>query len=221
MNEDNLKLVYKGEILKKGTKILLEGTDGYATGNHFHITANLGEYYGLLKNSNGSWCYTYDKSLLPNEAFYVDTDYTILLNTAGYKFQNLPEEKVVYVGNPVTRNEDVNQIEVIATQLNCRKEPSLDGEFVGFVNKGIYNYTDTKTVDGYTWYNIGIGWIAYNSSWEILYPKQSISSNEEEMTDHTEPTPPEISVDEESKKLNIFQRIIKFITDIISKFFKN
>ena len=221
MNEDNLKLVYKGEILKKGTKILLEGTDGYATGNHFHITANLGGYYGLLKNSNGSWCYTYDKSLLPNEAFYVDTDYTILLNTAGYKFQNLPEEEVVYVGNPVTRNEDVNQIEVIVTQLNCRKEPSLDGEFVGFVNKGIYNYTDTKVVDDYTWYNIGIGWIAYNSSWEILYPKQSISSNEEEMTDHTEPTPPEISVDEESKKLNIFQRIIKFITDIISKIFRN
>ena len=46
MNEDNLKQVKKGQVLKKGSKILLEGTDGLATGNHFHITANIGKYYG-------------------------------------------------------------------------------------------------------------------------------------------------------------------------------
>ena len=50
MNEDNLKQVFKGQLLKKNSRILLEGTDGYATGNHFHITANTGKYYGLLKN---------------------------------------------------------------------------------------------------------------------------------------------------------------------------
>ena len=233
MNEDNLKQVYKGQVLKKGSKILLEGTDGYATGNHFHITANLGKYYGLLKNSNGSWCYTYDKSLLPNEAFYVDTDYTILINTAGYKFQNLPKEEVIYVGNPVARNENVNQIEVIATQLNCRKTPGLQGEFIGFVNKGIYNYTDTRTVDGYTWYNIGIGWIAYHESWEILYPKKEIvvePPKEEETIKPMEPEEPEVenpikpeeSVEEDkSEKLNIFQKIIKFIVDLFSKIFKS
>ncbi len=232
MNEDNLKQVYKGQVLKKGSKILLEGTDGYATGNHFHITANLGKYYGLLKNSNGSWCYTYDKSLLPNEAFYVDTDYTILINTAGYKFQNLPKEELVYIGNPVTRNENVNQIEVVATQLNCRKAPGLNGEFIGFVNKGIYNYTDTKVVDGYTWYHIGIGWIAYHESWEVLYPKKEIVEppKEEETIKPMEPEKPEVenpikpeeSVEEDKpEKLNIFQKIIKFIVDLFSKIFKS
>ena len=233
MNEDNLKQVYKGQVLKKGSKILLEGTDGYATGNHFHITANLGKYYGLLKNSNGSWCYTYDKSLLPNEAFYVDTDYTILINTAGYKFQNLPKEEPVYIGNPVTRNENVNQIEVVATQLNCRKAPGLNGEFIGFVNKGIYNYTDTKIVDGYTWYHIGIGWIAYHESWEVLYPKKEVivqPPKEEKPIDPVEPEEPEAenpikpeeSVEEDkSEKLNIFQKIIKFIVDLFSKIFKS
>ena len=232
MNEDNLKQVYKGQVLKKGSKILLEGTDGYATGNHFHITANLGKYYGLLKNSNGSWCYTYDKSLLPNEAFYVDTDYTILINTAGYKFQNLPKEEPVYIGNPVTRDENVNQIEVVATQLNCRKAPGLNGEFIGFVNKGIYNYTDTKIVDGYTWYHIGIGWIAYHESWEVLYPKKEIVQppKEEEPIDPVEPEKPEVenpikpeeSVEEDKpEKLNIFQKIIKFIVDLFSKIFKS
>ena len=38
----------------------MEGTDGNATGNHFHITANIGKYYGLLQNNNGKWCYTYE-----------------------------------------------------------------------------------------------------------------------------------------------------------------
>ena len=232
MNEDNLKQVYKGQVLKKGSKILLEGTDGYATGNHFHITANLGKYYGLLKNSNGSWCYTYDKSLLPNEAFYVDTDYTILINTAGYKFQNLPKEEPIYIGSPVERNENVNQIEVVASQLNCRKEPGLNGEFIGFVNKGVYNYTDTKVADGYTWYNIGIGWIAYHETWEILYPKKEVvvEPPKEEPIDPMEPEKPEVenpikpeeTVEEDkTEKLNIFQKIMQFIVDLFSKIFKS
>lgn len=90
MNEDNLKQVKKGDILKKGTKILREGTDGNATGNHFHITANLGKYYGLLKNSNGKWCYTYAKSLLPEEAFYLDESYTKIKNSKNRPFKIKP-----------------------------------------------------------------------------------------------------------------------------------
>lgn len=234
MNEDNLKQVYKGQVLKKGSKILLEGTDGYATGNHFHITANLGKYYGLLKNSNGSWCYTYDKSLLPNEAFYVDTDYTILINTAGYKFQNLPKEEPIYIGSPVERNENVNQIEVVASQLNCRKEAGLNGEFIGFVNKGIYNYTDTKTVDGYTWYNIGIGWIAYHESWENLYPKkeeeieQPVEPSKEpdaEQKEESDINSQETSKNEENgqkkgKITDMLKNIIKTVIEWIKKLFK-
>ena len=232
MNEDNLKQISKGQIIKKGSTILLEGKDGIATGNHFHITANLGKYYGLLQNSNGSWCYTYDKSLLPNEAFYADTNYTILINTAGYKFQSLPKEEPVYIGSSVARNENVNQIEVIASQLNCRKTPGLQGEFIGFVNKGIYNYTDTKTVDGYIWYHIGIGWIAYHESWENLYPKKEIVvelPKEEETTESIEPEKTEESTTEQEelveenkeKELNIFQKIMQFIVDLFSKIFKS
>lgn len=94
MNEDNLKQVKKGQILKKGTKILMEGTDGLSTGNHFHITANIGKYHGLLENSNGKWCWVYDKSLLPNEAFYLDKDYTTIKNKNKYSFAEVPKEVV-------------------------------------------------------------------------------------------------------------------------------
>lgn len=93
MNEDNLRQVSEGQILKKGTKILLEGTDGYATGNHFHITANFGKYYGMLRNSNEKYCFTYEKSLIPEEAFYVDSSYTTIKNSNGSKFKEVPKEK--------------------------------------------------------------------------------------------------------------------------------
>lgn len=86
MNQDNFNKVYVGEILKKGTKILMEGTSGQATGNHFHITANIGTYYGFKKNSNGKWVFAYKKSLLPQEAFYVDTTKTKILNSKKYIF---------------------------------------------------------------------------------------------------------------------------------------
>lgn len=91
MNESNLKQVKKGQVLKAGSKVLMEGTDGQATGNHFHITANFGKYYGLLKNNNGKYCFTYEKSLLPNEAFYLDKSYTTVKNARNYVFKEVPK----------------------------------------------------------------------------------------------------------------------------------
>lgn len=90
MNEDNLRQIHVGEVLKKNTKILLEGTDGGATGNHFHVTANIGKYYGFKKNSNGKWCFVYDKSLTPPEAFYIDKGFNKIINTNGYTFKEVP-----------------------------------------------------------------------------------------------------------------------------------
>lgn len=89
MNEDNLRQVHVGQILGKGSKILLEGTDGVATGNHFHVTANIGGYYGFKKNSNNKWCFVYEKSLTPPEAFYIN-DSIDIINANGYKFQEVP-----------------------------------------------------------------------------------------------------------------------------------
>lgn len=86
MDEDNFKKVSVGQILKKGSKILMEGTSGQASGNHFHVTANTGKYYGFKKNTNGKWVFAYQKSLLPNEAFYVDTTKTTVINAKKYTF---------------------------------------------------------------------------------------------------------------------------------------
>ena len=188
MNEDNLRQVHEGQILKAGTRILLEGTDGYATGNHFHITANIGRYYGFLQNSNGKWCFTYEKSLLPNEAFYLDGNWTQVIYAREYAFQPVPVAEPV--GNIVARNENVDQIEVKVPQLYCRTVPNRGGEILGFTKQGIHNYTDKANADGYDWYNIGIGWIAYTSDWCNLYPKKVVEVPKEEPKVE-EPTPVE------------------------------
>lgn len=89
IEREDLRKVKVGQILKKGSKYLLEGKGG-ASAYHFHCTANLGKYYGCKQNSNGKWCFVYDKSLLPDEAFYVDPNFTHILNANGYNFKPVP-----------------------------------------------------------------------------------------------------------------------------------
>lgn len=171
MNEDNLKKVKVGQVIHKGEKILLEGTDGLSTGNHFHCTANIGKYYGFKKNSNGKWCFVYDKSLTPPEAFYVDKKCTNIINSNGYNFKEVPV--MDRVGTPVARNTKVDQIEVKAESLRARKEPGLNGEILGYINVGFYDIEDTEGAkDGYDWYKVQGMWIAYSKEWEVIYPKE-------------------------------------------------
>ena len=212
MNEDNLKEVTVGQILKKGTMILLEGTDGLATGNHFHITANLGKYYGLLKNSNGAWCYTYEKSLTPEEAFYIDTNFNNVINSKSSVFSTLPLDSKL-VGVNVERDRNKNQIYIKIDNLYCRKTPSINGEIIGYIRKGFYNYSEIIENDNYKWYNIGIGFVAYNSSWLDLYPKEVVEEIIEEDIEEKNEIIEE--VDEKQKNgffstiLNVFKKIIE------------
>ena len=176
MNEDNLAQVKKGQVLKKGTMILMEGTDGNCTGNHFHITANLGKYYGLLKNSNGAWCYTYEKSLTPEQAFYVDERFTIIKNTNGSNFKFLPKETINKYGFPVERNELVDQVEILADDVRARSTPRIaDNNILGYMNVGIYNVDKTDVANGYTWYENNDFWFAFSTEWCRYLPKKDLN----------------------------------------------
>ena len=178
MEEETIKQLKVGQIIHKHEKIILEGKDG-ATAYHFHCTANIGKYYGFKKNTNGKWCYVYEKSLLPDEAFYIDK-FNNIINAKGYNFKEAPE--LERVGTPVARNTKIDQIEVLptATSLRARKEPGINGEILGYINVGIYDIEDTEGAkDGYDWYKVQGYWIAYSESWEVIYPRE-------------EPTPEEI-----------------------------
>jgi len=170
INEDDFKKVKVGQIIHKNEKILREGTSGNASGNHLHCTANIGKYYGFIKNSNSTkvkevWVFCYEKSLTPNEAFYVDSSVKIL-DSKGYAFKEVPSQ---YVGTPVERNTKVDQIEVIVDSLRARKEPSLNGAILGYINKGFYDIQDKVNADNYDWYKVQDMWIAYSKNWENIY----------------------------------------------------
>lgn len=91
MEESDIINLKPGDLIKPGERRLLEGMDGQATGNHFHCTVNIGKYYGLLQNSNGKWCYTYEKSLLPDEVFYIDKEKTTIYDANDYNFEEVPK----------------------------------------------------------------------------------------------------------------------------------
>ena len=140
MMEEDLKKVKVGQVLKKGSKVLREGTDGKATGNHFHITSNIGKYYGLLKNSNGVYCFTYTKSLLPQEAFYINPKFTKIKNANGIKFKEVPKQVVTKT--------------VIAKDgLHMREKPSTSAKIIMTLKYGtkVEYLEDAGKHDGYEW----------------------------------------------------------------------
>ena len=86
-----------GKIFKRGEPIFREGKDGWASGNHFHISVGTGNYNGAKdgtgweKNSSGEWVLTpTGKTLKPEEAFYIDPDFTEIEDSAGITFELLP-----------------------------------------------------------------------------------------------------------------------------------
>lgn len=176
MNEETIKQLKVGQIIHKHEKIILEGKDG-ATAYHFHCTANIGKYYGFKKNSNGKWCYVYEKSLLPNEAFYINKNFNNIIDSKGYVFQEVPPMK--QVGTPVARNTKLDQLNVKVPELRARKTPGTSGEVLGYINVGIYDIEDTEGAkDGYDWYKVEEYWIAYKPEWIDLLPKEEPTKEE-------------------------------------------
>lgn len=93
-NDDDLKKIKKGDIFKRGEKICREGTDGNATGNHFHFSAGKGKMTGngWKENSKGKWVLTCSESTAkPEQIFYIDPAFTTIKNAKGLKFKELPK----------------------------------------------------------------------------------------------------------------------------------
>lgn len=83
---------------------------------------------------------------------------------------NSPSKK--YLGVPTIRDESKDQIEIKIDNLRIRDEPN--GNVLGYVNPGIYNFFDIKNSDSYDWYKIDDNmWIAYDSNWGIVYSKKN------------------------------------------------
>ena len=92
-NDDDLSKLKVGQKFTRGQAMFREGTDGNATGNHFHIAVGTGKYGdGWVKNTSGAWVMkTTGTQLKPEQAFYIDESFTSIKNNNGLIFKNIPK----------------------------------------------------------------------------------------------------------------------------------
>ena len=167
-NDDDIKDLYVGKTFKRGEIICHEGTDG-ADANHIHIVCGKGYSDTWVENSNHKWVIKGDCKK-PEEVFFVDTNFTHILNSGGISWEDL--KPIDIIGTPVERNTKVDQVEVLIDNLRLRESYSTNSKIIGYIRKGIYNVLDKKDNDGYTWFKVENYWIATNYGWTNYYPKE-------------------------------------------------
>jgi hypothetical protein len=135
---------------------------GYSNGNHVHFELYVGGSGTGYRVDPLKYCYAY-----PNDVVNSSTqkEYGIMHYTP-----------ITHVGTPVKRDVTRNQLEVVTDTLRARKDPNLNGEVLGFVNMGIYNFSEMKEADGYKWYNCGEFWCANDKdeTWCKIMPTQYV-----------------------------------------------
>lgn len=186
-NDDTLKPLKVGETFKRKEKMFLEGKDGNATGNHFHISVAKGKFVptGWKKNNLGAWCIT-GKPIKPEEAFFIDREFTTIKKTAGLKFKDIPK---IEVPKPVEKNSKVTQVEVIVDKLRARTTPKIASDnIIGFVEKGYYNILAIDTDAKYDWYEVEKDkWIADDGTFLKVHKKEEPPIEEPKTEDTLKP----------------------------------
>ena len=167
-NDDTLKNIKVGDTFKRGEPIFLEGNDGNATGYHFHISVSRGKYVapGWQNNSLNGYVITGD-SKKPEEVFFIDKDFTKVINNKNLKFKYLIKD----YGDIVKRDSKVNQLQVVDNikLLDTNKKE------LGNLNKGIYNYLEVENNYYKIEYSKGLyGYINVENTNTIIYEKEEI-----------------------------------------------
>lgn len=126
-NDSDLKRLKVGQKFKRGDKICQEGTDG-ATGNHIHLVVGKGKMTGngWTKNSNGKWVLTTTGGpIKPEDAFFIDQNFTKIKSSGGLHFKYLPQEKP-----------KAGKYKVTCDALNVRKGTTKGAHIVDVITKG-------------------------------------------------------------------------------------
>lgn len=94
-NDSDIKKLKVGQKFKRNDIICYEGTDGNATGNHFHFSIGKGKIKGngWTQNSKGKWVLTTTNGAKkPEKMFYVDGNFTKIKSAKLLSFKMLPQD---------------------------------------------------------------------------------------------------------------------------------
>lgn len=85
MHDNDVSNLKVGDIVKQGKYYYDEGTRGYATGNHIHLSVGKGKFTGngWYKNEYGSWCINNQIDVYKGLYLY---DTTKVINSGGYNW---------------------------------------------------------------------------------------------------------------------------------------
>ena len=159
--KDNSTLVKVGQKVTRGQQIAsMGGTYGYAT--HLHY-----EMWKTPKNWKFNWNGRMKYLVNPLNFTFAFEDQSI-----GTGELSKVITRVLGTSKQAKRDTSKNQIEVVGEYLRIRKGAGTDQTILGYIDYGIYDYTETKNANNYTWYNLGFGWIAGTKEDTKIYPKE-------------------------------------------------
>lgn len=164
MNEKSSLKV--GAKIKRGDKVGIMGTTGRSTGNHLHF-----DVWKCPKNYTFNWNDRKKYAVNP-------TDYVFLFEDQETGEATKGITKVVGTSKIVKRDTTKNQIEITGSLLRVRKGAGTNQTVLGYIDFGIYDYTETKEANGYTWYNVGFGWVAATKEDTKVYTKEETKNKE-------------------------------------------
>lgn len=151
-DDDDLKKIRVGQVFKRNDYMFREGKDG-ATGYHFHISAGKGKIAGngWEKNTYSKWVLTTTHgAFVPEQLFYIDDNFTIVISSGGISFKTLPKNpypEPTYVVNRKHHeygvikvgNEGVKWLQFELTRLGFYKD-NIDGYFGNITEQSVKEF---------------------------------------------------------------------------------